>query len=600
MTIPDYALDFETYYSKSDGASVSLTGIKAYVRHPKFSAYMISVVGDDGYKFVGHPKDFDWSVLNGKHIVSHNASFDASIYEEGVKLGWWQKINHAGWDCTADLCAYFGIPRSLSSASNFLFSEEVSKEVRGKMQGKEMDSLSEEEKQELLEYALQDSVLCLRVWKELSPKWPESERLLSRHTREVVCRGIPLDEGGLCDAINHVNQEIWEREQQIPWFGEEKTLSPKALAQACRSMGIEPPKSMDKRNPDTKKWLETNGDAAPFAKATSEYRSLVALQKRLKKLQDTVVDGRAHFGLMYCAAHTRRWGGGGGAFNGQNMHNGEFFGVNLRKILKTKPGNVFISADLSQIEVRVLMYLAGDKDMLQVIRAHSDIYQAFAERFGMWTSPDIPLKTNPKVRKLVKAIVLGCGFGAYPKAFSIMSGMDMRDAAFAVDTYRRAMRPVVAFWSKCLEACKGYDGNKPQIKNVNGKPILFPPDSCYRVRLPSGNEINYRNHRVEGEEILAKVFTEKGLRDIRLWSGLLAENATQATARDIFGDMLLRIEKEFPGKIIYHIHDEVLLEVTEDEAQSVKDRLEEIMSTPPEWCKSIPLACEASISNTYE
>ena len=54
-----YALDFESYYDKD--CSISVLGPLGYFSHPDFDAYMVSVVGDDGYVYVGHPKDFDWS-----------------------------------------------------------------------------------------------------------------------------------------------------------------------------------------------------------------------------------------------------------------------------------------------------------------------------------------------------------------------------------------------------------------------------------------------------------------------------------------------------------------------------------------------------------
>jgi hypothetical protein len=82
-----YALDFETYYDKE--CSIKTLGPLGYFSHPNFDAYMVSVVGDDGYKFVGHPKDFDWSLIKDSIVLSHNASFDETLYLFGVNKGWW-------------------------------------------------------------------------------------------------------------------------------------------------------------------------------------------------------------------------------------------------------------------------------------------------------------------------------------------------------------------------------------------------------------------------------------------------------------------------------------------------------------------------------
>lgn len=599
-SVPVYALDFETYFSLKERVSVTTLGIKAYIRHPKFEATVVSVLGDDGFEFVGHPSEFDWNILCGKHVISHNASFDASIYHEGVALGWWPEVAYHQWDCTADLCAYHGIPRSLAGAAKCLYNEEVSKSVRASMSGKEFSTLTPEEKEELFDYALGDVHMCLRFWKTLAASWPEQEARISRHTRQVTLRGIPVNERKISDALDCVGKEIHARESIVPWSDTAKIFSQKALAQACRDIGIDPPKSMNKKDPETIKWVAQHGDKAPFIRAISELRTLNSLQERLRKLRDSVIDGRASFGLMYSAAHTRRWGGGGGAFNGQNMNSTETFGINLRHVIEAPPGKTFIIADLSQIEVRVLLYLAGDKRMLDKIREHDDIYQAFAEEFGMWDSSKGRLRSDPTIRKLVKAIVLGCGFSAYPNAFASMSGMSIQEATHAVHTYRTSMRRVVAFWEKCVSAAKSYDGSRPQIRTVDGKLVTVPADSTYRVKLPSGNVLNYRNHRLDGEDVLAEVMTPKGFRTARLWAGVLSENATQATARDVFAEKLLEIENTFPGSIIYHVHDEVILEVPDSDVDAALDRVTRILSSPPDWCRSLPLACEAHASKLYD
>ena len=106
-----YALDYETYYDKS--CSIRTIGPLGYFSHPEFDAYMVSVVGDEGTSFVGHPKDFEWSKLKGQRVLSHNASFDETLYLFGVEKGWWAHVDYAEWHCTADLSAYCGHPRAL-------------------------------------------------------------------------------------------------------------------------------------------------------------------------------------------------------------------------------------------------------------------------------------------------------------------------------------------------------------------------------------------------------------------------------------------------------------------------------------------------------
>jgi hypothetical protein len=85
-----YAVDFETYYDKE--CSVRVYGPRGYFSHPKFDAYMVSVVSDTGYEFCGHPKDFDWTLLEDQRVLSHNAFFDESLYIYGVSKNWWPLV----------------------------------------------------------------------------------------------------------------------------------------------------------------------------------------------------------------------------------------------------------------------------------------------------------------------------------------------------------------------------------------------------------------------------------------------------------------------------------------------------------------------------
>ena len=84
-----------------------------------------------------------------------------------------------------------------------------------------------------------------------------------------------------------------------------------------------------------------------------------------------------------------------------------------------------------------------------------------------------------------------------------------------------------------------------------------------------------------------------------MWGGLVAENASQALARDIFADMLLRVEKE-GHKIIMHVHDEMVVEVTNDKAEETLQNIIDVMSKPPSWIPDIPISAEGSILTRYE
>jgi DNA polymerase len=83
------------------------------------------------------------------------------------------------------------------------------------------------------------------------------------------------------------------------------------------------------------------------------------------------------------------------------------------------------------------------------------------------------------------------------------------------------------------------------------------------------------------------------------YGGKLAENATQAMARDVFADALLRVHDSGVGRIVWHVHDEVIVEVPVDRAQAASDEVRRLMCVPPDWCPTLPLDAESSISSHY-
>jgi len=85
---------------------------------------------------------------------------------------------------------------------------------------------------------------------------------------------------------------------------------------------------------------------------------------------------------------------------------------------------------------------------------------------------------------------------------------------------------------------------------------------------------------------------------IKLWGGFVAENASQALARDIFSDMLVRVARA-GHKIIMHVHDEIVVEANKDEADQALSDILKIMSTPPQWIPDIPLDAEGAILTRY-
>jgi hypothetical protein len=575
-----YALDFETYYDKE--CSIRTYGPRGYFAHPKFDAYMVSVVSDSGYEFCGHPEDFDWSILEGQRVLSHNAFFDQTLYIYGIGQGWWPEVKYAEWLCTADMAAYCGIPRSLKEAVKSVFQHDISKGTRDNMKGLDWKSMDPEFKKEVTEYALDDSRWCLKLWNALQEKWPDFERWYSTHTRIICWRGIPVNESKIDANAVILRQALWEAEQSIPWRDCGALLSRKEANKACRAAGITPPLSWAMADEECEKWMDEHADKFPWVYAVRNWRRINSLLKKVESFERGTYDGRYYGGLMYCGAHTKRFSGSGGNLNLQNLPRGEMFGVDLRSQIEAAPGNTLVVVDLSQIEVRTLCWLAEDQETLEEIRKSDDIYEAFAVRFGLWDPANGSLRENDKqLRQTVKGMVLGCGYGASAKKYAMIMKCSLEDAERSVALYQKKMSKVIKLWKKYNRQLK-----------------LTADSEEYRIELPSGNAIVYRNV-ARGTDSLTCTLVRNGKpMVIRPWYGMITENCSQSLARDIFCQQLTNIENA-GHKIILHVHDEVIIECAETEAQRTLDEVVKIMSTPPSWIPDIPLSAEGAISKIY-
>jgi DNA polymerase len=86
---------------------------------------------------------------------------------------------------------------------------------------------------------------------------------------------------------------------------------------------------------------------------------------------------------------------------------------------------------------------------------------------------------------------------------------------------------------------------------------------------------------------------------VKLYGGLLAENASQALARDVFSDILLRLES-LGHNTIMHVHDEVVIEAKKDDADQILCDVLSAMSAPISWIPDLPLEAEGKVTERYE
>ena len=298
----------------------------------------------------------------------------------------------------------------------------------------------------------------------------------------------------------------------------------------------------------------------------------------------------------------------------------------LRGCLVPSPGKVFVVRDLSQIEARVIAWLAGQQDILDVF-----------ERNNRGQGEDVYVYTQKKLglpnRQAGKVVVLGLGFGMGPAHFvdyaasqgvtiTLAESMDM------VREWRLANRNIYDFWYRLDDVAKDvlrawraravlaghWVGGASAITRQATRGIAFTVSKARNgtclltMLLPSGRRLYYRNARLapdpnhagresiiyEGVDTYTKKWT-----DIRTWGSKLAENCVQATARDVIIEAGLRIDNQNLGDLVLSVHDELVFEVDEKDAIAREQFIQAEIDARPTWAADLPVASEGSILRRY-
>ena len=576
-----YAIDFETFYSKQ--VSVTTLGMDAYLAHPLCDIYMVGIYSQEGeYAYVGPPAQADWVRLNGQHLVAHNSAFDKACFDRLQREGVIPADIQCEWDCTADLSVFLGAGRSLKEAAHTLLGLDISKQVRADMKGKTyMDAQLEGMADDLGKYCLGDAKLSYLLWANYAARWPEWERQLSRHTRAMCRHGVAIDREALDKGLQTLGEVMADALQRLPWADTAPPLSPAALRKECAKVGIPAPKSLAEDSEDCAAWEADYGARVPWVAGMRDFRKSNTLHKKLKTMESRLTpEGTFPFGLKYFGAHTGRWSGDAG-YNVQNLPRVEMYGVDLRAMIVPRPGHVFVVSDLGQIEQRVLSWLAGDNRMMEVLATGVSVYEAHARATMGWTGGELKHE-NPGLYRLAKSRVLGLGYGAgasvFVKIAKIMAGLDISpsQAEQVVAEFRRTNPLILDLWRKLDNAFRAHEGKD------------------FELPLPSGRSLVYRGIRKAPKGYSAEV---QGKR-VSFFGGKLAENLTSATARDVLGFIILRLESA-GYKVVMHVHDEVVVEVPVEQAGTAKDAIHALMTENPPWLEGLPLTAETFVTDHY-
>ena len=636
------AIDFETYYDKE--CSVRGATARNYCLHEKFEAYLVAIYAPDEFEFVGHPKDFDWTQLEGRTIIAHNASFEEAIIlhliTEKIIAEFKYRIH-----CTADMCVYLQLPRTLKGAVYALFDTEIGKEVRDDLKGKTWHDIQNDGTLDaVLEYALDDAVWCWHLWENLSKDWNEKERRLSALTRKMGYTGVTVNADALAEGIDTLQKVVFDTETDIPWTQEYDSknkqnfppTSVRGLAVTCQKHGIDPPQRTAVDSEERKEWEARYGDEFPWIAHMSNFRKANKHLKTLQTIENRLIDGMMPYGLKYYGAEvTGRWSGDAG-FNTQNMPRDATFGVNVRNLLIPREGHKFIICDLSQIEPRCLAYLSGDEEFLDGVRKGMSPYEVHARTSMGWTGGSLK-KEDPDLYLLAKVRVLSLGYGASFQSFVRSASAYGASHVLHTEVYKKDQDD----FKKVLRRRSLSDPSKSMIdwyeglsdiekveavnawlqvqdfRESNSKIVnlwkrydkLFKQASSEEkhgsrldIALPCGRPLRYFNITPSGFSF--KCFTQKKdspqyNRFRYMYGSRIVENLCQAMARSVFGECLLEIEDRGFNTVL-QIHDEAVVEVPAETAEQDAVTIESIMSKSPNWAETLPVSAESSIVDFYK
>lgn len=627
---PLVAVDFETYYS--DKYSLANMTTWEYTHHPAFDPYLVALVWWDGScwkEWAGHPKDAPWHDIAGITWLSHNAGFDELVYRTMISNKEIKPVNPKVWLCTADMCAFLQAGRSLAAAAKNLLNLQVSKEVRDKMK------FGGASAQEMRDYALDDSRICAELFVKHGHKWSYTERFLSVRTRVQGWTGVGFNRKGCEEAIKHLEMTLDLIAKQLPWYGKGPVTSYKCYVAACYSVGIEPATSLAADSDSSYQWEQKYGDKYPWISLIRRYtkarQTLGSLQLFISRSRE---NDTIPFSMVYSKAMpTRRWQHSE-RFRIQNLDKDPCEGISIRNMITPRPGYVFAIVDLSQIEPRVLNWMANNHRFLEECAKGISPYEAHARASMGYNDPGRLKDVDPSAYALAKVRVLALGYGAGPLTFQEMARtmcgltiFEKEKAAILPNGDTISVKQLnymlkqghdphlieaynakkIGFLPSAIEAVRDFRDNSPQItsfweKSENDLRSNIGRNHC--VVLPSGYTLRYFDVKEAGGELKAWVVRNSvNVKDLRyLYGGKLVENAVQAESRNVFADCLFRIEQNHPKlcRIVFTVHDEAVVEVPESHAEEGLAAVLHEMSTAPSWASGLPVAAEGTLSPYYK
>lgn len=267
-------------------------------------------------------------------------------------------------------------------------------------------------------------------------------------------------------------------------------------------------------------------------------------------------------------------------------------------------GKVFVVADYSAVEARVLAWLAREVEVQRVFAGDGKIYErTAADIYGK--SPDAVTKHERMAGKIA-TLALGYGGGvAALQRFAAAYGVRWTDeeAEVIVRAWRAKRPATVTLWRAVGEAFKttAFTERTTVVRFGSGS-ARFECRSISGIRavectLPSSRKIMYWDPKYNPETGEISIDSNNGWAHV--YGGLLVENLTQAVAFDLLLGSLLSLYESYHLRVIMHIHDEIVVECEESRADEVSAIVRRVMETTPKWGVGLVLRAEPEVMKRY-
>jgi len=376
-------------------------------------------------------------------------------------------------------------------------------------------------------------------------------------------KGIRIDPGIFAELSEGLARDISAIERKVAAVaGTDFNInSPKQLAFLLfEKLGLPPVKK-------TKTGYSTDVEVLERLKDLHEIPSLVLEYRTVAKIRSTYVDvlpgkidprdGRIHTTLHQTQTATGRLSSSDP--NLQNIPIRTELGRRIRAGFVAEEGNLFVGADYSQVELRLLAHLSGDAELIRRFRQGDDIHAATAAAvFGV-----DPSAVTPELRRRAKAINFGILYGMSPFGLSRELGIGGKEAKTYIDHYFDRY-PGVKEYIEALKATARKDG---YVITIMGRRRIL-------------KDIDSRN----------KVLREAAER-------MAINTPIQGSAADLIKMAMIRVDREFreagmEARLILQVHDELIVEAPSPEAAGAERILQQAMEGAAKL--SVPLTVSVS------